>query len=66
MKRMLNRLTFSRKLGLMSGSFLLPLLTLLYFVWQGIAGQIVGEAGRGFAVVAGKGKGSSGRSSVSG
>jgi methyl-accepting chemotaxis protein len=36
----LDRLTISRKLLLISLSFLLPVLTLLYFVWQGIQGQV--------------------------
>lgn len=40
MATLLNRLTISRKLLLISLSFLLPVLTLLYFVWQGIEGQI--------------------------
>lgn len=41
MERFLKRLTISRKLMLISLSFLLPVLTLFYFVWQGIQGQIV-------------------------
>jgi len=40
MGKFLDRLTISRKLLLISLSFLLPVLTLLFFVWRGIQGPI--------------------------